>query len=352
MPRRIMIMAGGTGGHIFPALAVAEEMKKAGFEVFWLGTRTGMEAKLVAEKGYEIEFISISGVRKSGLLRWISLPFRLILACLQSMAVILKRRPDVVLGMGGFASFPGGITSASLGRPLVIHEQNAVAGLSNRILSKFATRTLVAFPGVLGKKAIHVGNPVRREIASMPSPKERFENREGALKLLVVGGSRGAKALNETIPAAVSMMIDKPIVLHQTGEAEAEKVREVYLSSGAKAEVLPFIRDMAKAYAECDLVISRSGALTVAEIAAAGVASLLVPYPHAVDDHQTWNARYLADENAAMLIQQKDLDASCLAGVLKDMDRARLLAMAENARKLAKTDASEKVAGICMALAA
>ncbi|HQT25203.1 MAG TPA: undecaprenyldiphospho-muramoylpentapeptide beta-N-acetylglucosaminyltransferase, partial [Burkholderiales bacterium] len=269
-----------------------------------------------------------------------------------SMSIILKRRPDVVLGMGGFASFPGGMTTAGLGKPLVIHEQNAVAGLSNRILSRFAARTLVAFPGVLGKKAIHVGNPVRREIASIPSPDARFENREGPLRLLVVGGSRGAKALNETLPAAVSMMIEKPIVLHQTGEAEAEKVRKAYLSSGAKAEVLPFISDMAKAYAECDLVISRSGALTVAEIAAAGVASILVPYPHAVDDHQTGNARYLSDENAAVLIQQKELEASKLADLLKGMDRTRLLEMAERARKLAKPDAAEKVAQICMELAA
>ena len=346
-----MIMAGGTGGHIFPALAVAEEMKKAGFDILWLGTRSGMEAKLVPERGYEIEFISISGVRKSGMLRWLSLPVMLLLACLQSLSVILKRRPDVVLGMGGFASFPGGLTAAALRKPLVIHEQNAVAGLANKILSKAASRTLVAFPGVLGKNAIHVGNPVRREIASIPSPDARFENREGPLRLLVVGGSRGAKALNETVPAAVGKMKEKPVVLHQTGEAEVGKVRDAYLSAGVQAEVRAFIADMADAYAQCDLVISRSGALTVAEIAAAGVAGILVPYPHAVDDHQTKNARYLSDAKAAVLISQEEFEPGGLSGLLQKMDRTHLLEMARRARGLAKTDATEKVARICMELA-
>lgn len=352
MKRTALIMAGGTGGHIFPALAVADELRKAGFDIVWLGTKSGMEARLVPEKGYEIEFVSISGVRKSGILRWLALPFNLVLACLQSARIILRRRPDVVLGMGGFASFPGGLTAASLGRPLVIHEQNAVAGLSNRILSKFATRALAAFPDALGEKATHVGNPVRREIAALPSPEERFEKREGVLALLVIGGSRGARALNETVPMAIGRMEKKPHVLHQTGEQDWEKVKSAYLASGVEAEVVPFIGDMGGAYGKCDLVLARSGALTVSEIAAAGVASILVPYPHAVDDHQSWNARYLSEAGAAILIPQNELDASKLAGLLEEMDRNGLLDMAKKARKLAMTDATEKVAKICMELAA
>ena len=345
-------MAGGTGGHIFPALAVAEELERSGCEIFWLGTKSGMEAKLVPGKGYDIEYIDISGVRKSGWLRWMSLPFMLLLACIQSASVILRRRPDLVLGMGGFASFPGGLTAASLGKPLVIHEQNAIAGLSNSILSKFATRTLVAFPGILGRKAIHVGNPVRTEISSLLPPDIRFEGREGPVRLLVVGGSRGASALNEILPKAIGMMEEKPFVIHQTGEAEVGKVREAYLSSGAKAEVLPFIADMADAYGKCDLVLSRSGALTVAEIAAAGVASILVPYPHAVDDHQTRNAEYLADSGAAFMIQQKEFEPERLAELLKNKGRQEWLDMAKKARRLAITDAAERVAQICMELAA
>ncbi len=345
-------MAGGTGGHIFPALAVADALKRAGCEIVWLGTRSGMEAKLVPERGYEIEYIAISGVRKTGILRWLALPVTLLVACLQSVSVLLRRRPDVVLGMGGFASFPGGLTAAGLGKPLVIHEQNAVAGLSNRMLARIAARTLVAFPGVLGRKAIHVGNPVREDISGLPAPEDRFASRTGPIRLFVVGGSRGARALNEAIPKALGMLDEKPLVLHQTGQGDVESVKAAYSASKMEAEVVPFLDDMAKAYAECDLVVSRSGALTVAEIAAAGVASILVPYPHAVDDHQSVNARYLSDAGAAILIRQQDLDPGKLAEFLKSMDRATLLEMAKKARQLAIADATEKVAGICMELAA
>ena len=350
--RRVMIMAGGTGGHIFPALAVAEELKRMGCEIFWLGTRNGMEAGIVPEKGYEIEYIDISGVRKSGFARWLLLPFMLARACLQSASVILRRRPDIVLGMGGFVSFPGGFTAASLGKPLLIHEQNAVAGLSNRVLAKFAKRILVGFPGVLGANAVHVGNPVRKEIASLPPPDIRFEGRSGPVRILVVGGSRGAASLNEIVPRAIGMMEDRPLVVHQTGEKDVEKVRESYLSKGVRAEVLPFISDMAEAYGKSDLVLSRSGALTVAEIAAAGVASILVPYPHAVDDHQTKNAGYLAEPGAAVLVAQKELEPEGLSELLKKMERSRLLEMAKKARRLAVPDSAERVARICMELAA
>lgn len=352
MKRTVLIMAGGTGGHIFPALAVADALKRAGCEIVWLGTRSGMEAKLVPERGYEIEYIAISGVRKTGILRWLALPVTLLVACLQSVSVLLRRRPDVVLGMGGFASFPGGLTAAGLGKPLVIHEQNAVAGLSNRMLARIAARTLVAFPGVLGRKAIHVGNPVREDISGLPAPEDRFASRTGPIRLFVVGGSRGARALNEAIPKALGMLDEKPLVLHQTGQGDVESVKAAYSASKMEAEVVPFLDDMAKAYAECDLVVSRSGALTVAEIAAAGVASILVPYPHAVDDHQSVNARYLSDAGAAILIRQQDLDPGKLAEFLKSMDRATLLEMAKKARQLAIADATEKVAGICMELAA
>ena len=352
MPRTILIMAGGTGGHIFPALAVADALKRAGCEVVWLGTRNGMEAKLVPERGYEIEYIAISGVRKTGILRWLALPLNLFIACLQSVSVLLRRRPDVVLGMGGFASFPGGLAAAGLGKPLVIHEQNAVAGLSNRMLSKIAARTLVAFPGVLGRKALHVGNPVREDISSLPAPEIRFASRTGPIRLFVVGGSRGARALNEAIPQALGMLEEKPLVLHQTGQSDVESVKAAYSAFKMEAEIVPFLGDMAKAYAECDLVVSRSGALTVAEIAAAGVASILVPYPHAVDDHQSVNARYLSDAGAAVLIRQQDLDPGKLGELLKKMDRATLLEMAKKARRLAISDATGKVAGICMELAA
>lgn len=352
MARKILIMAGGTGGHIFPALAVAEELKQSGFDILWLGTKGGMEAKLVPEKGYEIEFIRISGVRKSGIMRWILLPFMLLFACLQSASVIMRRRPEVVLGMGGFASFPGGLAAAVLGKPLAIHEQNAVPGLANRILSRFASRTLVAFPGVLGKRAILVGNPVREAISSLPPPDARSEGRTGPVRLLVVGGSRGARALNEAVPGAAGMMEEKPVILHQTGEAEVEKVKAAYLASGAKAEVVPFIADMARAYGQSDLVLGRAGALTVAEIAAAGIASILVPYPHAVDDHQTKNARYLSDAGAAVLIPQQELDPARLAEQLGKMNGPVLLEMARKARALARTDAVGRVAGICKELAA
>ena len=349
--RTALIMAGGTGGHIFPALAVAQELKKQGFAIVWLGTKSGMEAKLVPENGFEIEYVRFSGVRKSGILRWLTLPFALAFACLQSAKIIFSRRPDVVLGMGGFVSFPGGMTAATLRKPLVIHEQNAIAGLSNKILSRVASRTMVAFPGAL-KNAIHVGNPVRSEIAALPAPGVRFENRAGPLSLLVVGGSRGARALNDALPKALGMMEQKPHVLHQTGIEDLERVKAAYRECGANAEVVPFIADMGQAYGKADLIVCRSGALTVSEIAAAGLASILVPYPHAVDDHQRWNARYLSESGAAILIPQSEFEPARLAELMKSMDRQTLLEMANRARKLAMTDATEKVAQACMELAA
>ncbi len=346
--KTILIMAGGTGGHIFPALAVAGEMKESGFDVVWLGTRGGMESKLVPDHGYEIEYVKMSGVRKSGLSRWALLPVTLLFACIQALSVLRKRKPDVVLGMGGFASFPGAVAAFLLGCPLVIHEQNAIAGLSNRVISKFAKRTLVAFPDAI-PGGTFVGNPVRKEIAALS-----MGSREGRLKLLVMGGSRGARAINDAMPKAMALIGEKfrPDVLHQSGEADCERVKAAYADSGCDAEVVPFISDVAKAYAECDLVLGRSGALTVAEIAAAGLPSILVPYPHAVDDHQSANARYLSDAGAAWLVPQNELEPEKIAAMITKLDRERLQEMGRKARRLAVIDATEKVGRICRELAA
>lgn len=373
--RTILIMAGGTGGHIFPALAVAGFLKEKGWRVVWLGTRGGMEARMVPPHGYEIEWIRFSGVRKSGLLRAALLPLFLIIAWFQSAAVIFRQRPDVVLGMGGFASFPGGAMASLFMRPLVIHEQNSIAGLANRVLALLADRVLVAFPDPFSNRDEGrmreagagarrnpssfipapsffevVGNPVRPEIAALPEPDARYMGRSGRLRLLVVGGSRGAQALNAAVPEALKAMLEaeRPGVVHQTGTQNLEAVKAAYARSGVAAEVQPFLDDMPDRYRACDLVLCRAGALTIAEIAAAGVASILVPYPFAVDDHQTWNARFLADTGAALLLPQGELSPSRLAQLIGGLDRGRLLEMARRARSLAKPDATQRVAEACM----
>lgn len=347
--RRILIMAGGTGGHIFPALAVADYLDGRGWRVSWLGTRTGMEAKLVPPRGFAVEWIKFAGVRKSGLLRWLLLPGSLLVACLQSAAALRRQRPDVVLGMGGFVALPGGLMTALLRRPLVIHEQNSVAGLANRVLARLARRVLVGFPGALRRGEV-VGNPVRAEIAALPAPETRFAGRGGPLRLLVVGGSLGAQALNEALPQALGRLPEaaRPVVVHQSGAKHFESVRALYRQAGVAAEVRPFLDDMATEYARCDLVICRAGALTVAELAAAGVGSILVPYPFAVDDHQTVNAGYLAQRGAAILLPQNELTAETLARRLAGLDREQLLAMACAARALARPEATRAVAEACM----
>lgn len=352
MVRTIMIMAGGTGGHVFPALAVAEHLQRDGWRIVWLGAKGGMEAALVPKHGYEMAWLSFSGLRGKGLAAKLLLPLHLLVAFWQSARAIFTRRPNVVLGMGGYIAFPGGMMAALLGRPLVIHEQNAVAGLTNRVLAGVADRVLVAFPGAL-PKALFVGNPVRAAIAALPAPRGRYAARRGALRVLVIGGSLGAAALNDLVPRALALLPEatRPRVIHQSGAKHLETLRQNYAEARVSATAIAFIDDIAQAYADADLVICRAGATTVAELAAAGVASLLVPFPFAVDDHQTQNARYLVEGGAAFLVPQKELSAARLADVLRGVDRDRLAAMAEAARALAKSEAALAVAAVCTELA-
>ncbi|HTQ74643.1 MAG TPA: undecaprenyldiphospho-muramoylpentapeptide beta-N-acetylglucosaminyltransferase [Burkholderiales bacterium] len=347
-----MIAAGGTGGHVFPGLAVADFMRACGWRVVWLGSATGMEAGLVAGRGYEMVAVRFSGVRGKGPLALALLPLKLLLAFWQSARAILAKRPDVILGMGGYMSFPGGMMAALLGRPLVIHEQNSVAGLANRVLAGVADRVLCAFPGAL-RGATQAGNPVRPEIAAIPPPEARYAKRSGPLRLLVVGGSLGARALNEVVPRALALLsaAKRPVVTHQSGAQHLQSLEAAYAAAGVQASTLAFIGDMAGAYAEADLALCRAGATTVAELAAAGVASFLVPFPHAVDDHQTTNARFLADAGAAVLLPQGELTAERLAELIAECDRGRLAAMAVRARSLGRPDATAAVARACMELA-
>ena len=353
MGTRVMVMAGGTGGHVFPALAVAEELKARGAEIFWLGVPDSFESRVVPEHGIEMEWISIRGLRGKGLLGWITLPFRLFRAMSQAGLVMLRRDPALVLGMGGFVSGPGGLMARLGGIPLVIHEQNAIPGMTNQYLARIATRVLEAFPDSFDAKrgAEVTGNPVRPEIAAIANPVERMAGRQGRLRLLVLGGSLGAQALNEGLPEAVALLPEesRPQVRHQAGANKSEDAKAAYTAAGVDAEVTPFISDMAEAYAWADLVVCRAGALTVAELSAAGVGSLLVPYPHAVDDHQTKNAGYLADNGAAQLLPQKELNPQRLAQMLEPFlgDRDLVLAMAQKARAMALPEATKQVADIC-----
>lgn len=347
-----MIMAGGTGGHVFPALAVADAMRDAGWRVVWLGARSGMEATLVPSRGYEMAWVRFAGLRGKGLAAKLLLPLNLLVAFWQSARAIFARRPDVVLGMGGYISFPGGMMASLLNRPLAIHEQNSISGLANKALAHLADRVLVAFPGALARGEL-VGNPVRAEIARLAPPEERFSARSGPLRVLVVGGSLGAAALNDTVPRALALVPAdvRPRVVHQSGAKHIDQLRASYAAAGVAATLVPFIEDMASAYAEADLVVCRAGATTIAELAAAGAASLLVPFPFAVDDHQTSNARYLADRGAAILVQQRDLSPEGLAELLRGLTRERLREMAGRARSAAKPDATAAVARACMELA-
>lgn len=352
MTRSILIMAGGTGGHIFPALAVADILRGQGWQVTWLGAPNSMEADLVPKHGYQMAKVRFAGLRGKGLLRKLLLPFNLMVALWQSEGAMLRYRPDVVLGMGGYITFPGGLMAVLLRRPLVIHEQNSVAGLSNKVLARVANRVLTGFPDVL-PKALWCGNPVRRQITELAPPEQRYATRTGSLNVLIVGGSLGARALNETVPQALAEMPleTRPNILHQTGKPHHAAVVAVYQQLGAQADIQPFISDMAAAYANADLVICRSGALTVAELAAAGVASILIPFPFAVDDHQTHNARFLSDRGAAILLPQSELNADKLAQLLMGLGREKLLEMAQKARSVAKNHAAEAVADVCKELA-
>lgn len=352
MSRTILIMAGGTGGHIYPGLAVADALRAHGWNIIWLGAPNSMEAELVPKHGYPVAWVNFSGLRGKGIVRMLLLPLMLLRAFAQSIAALLRLRPDVVLGMGGYITFPGGMMAVLLNRPLVVHEQNSIAGLSNKVLAKVADRVLSGFPDVL-KGTQWCGNPVRADIAALPSPQERFAGRSGKLNVLVVGGSLGAQALNEALPKALAMLSEqeRPNVLHQTGKKNFESVQKLYAQTGVSADIRAFLDDMADQYAKADVVICRAGALTIAELAAAGVASVLVPFPFAVDDHQTHNARFLSEHGAALLLPQKELSAEKLAQLLRELNREKLLAMAQAARSLAKPDATQQVAQVCISLA-
>lgn len=353
----ILIMAGGTGGHVFPALAVARELARARVRVVWLGTPGSFESRIIPDTGIPFHAVPVRPLRGKGWLGWLKAPFALLRALLLALRAVRRLSPDVVLGMGGYATGPGGVAARLLGKPLVIHEQNAVPGLTNRLLARIATRVLEAFPGSFParRRARHTGNPVREEVARVPSPEQRLAGREGPLRLLVLGGSQGARVLNNLLPAAIAGLSDPGIVdvRHQTGEAHLEDTRERYRAAGIEADLAAFIDDMAGAYGWADLVVCRAGALTVSELAVAGVASVLVPFPFAVDDHQTRNGRHLADADAALLIDQSDLDAKRLGGLLAEFHiaRDRLLAMAVAARRLGMPRATREVCDCCLELA-
>ena len=355
--RPILVMAGGTGGHVYPALAVARALQSHSQEIVWLGTHRGLESTVIPAAGIDIEWISVKGLRRKGLVALVVAPFQLAWALLQSLIVILRRRPAAVLGMGGFVSGPGGLAAWLTRRPLVIHEQNAAAGLTNRLLARLARVVLQAFPGSFNS-SVHaetVGNPVREDISAVAAPAERFNDRQGPLRLLVLGGSQGALALNTTVPEALSKLPaqDRPLVRHQCGEKTLAAAREAYEASGVEVDLVPFIDDMASAYAWADLAVCRAGALTVAELCAVGLPALFVPYPGAVDDHQTANARSMADAGAAVIIDQSMLSADVLASQLSDWlgSREDLLAKAEMARGLDKPLALSRITELCLELA-
>jgi UDP-N-acetylglucosamine--N-acetylmuramyl-(pentapeptide) pyrophosphoryl-undecaprenol N-acetylglucosamine transferase len=347
--KTILIMAGGTGGHIFPGLAVAEQMRAAGWEVVWMGARGGMEERLVPRHGYRTAWIRARAARGKGPLQKLLLPANLLYSFWESARYLRRLKPDVVLGLGGYVAFPGGMMASLLNRPLALHEQNAIAGLANRVLAQVSDKVMVAFPNAL-KGAEWTGNPVRSEIAAIDRPENRFQGRKGPMRLLVVGGSLGAQALNEALPKALALMSERPQIVHQAGEKHLDSLKQHYADARVEGELLAFIDDMARRYAEADLVVCRAGAVTIAELSAGGMASILVPFPHAVDDHQTANAKFLADRGAAILIQQRDLTPERLAELIGSLDRPKLLEMAKKARALGKPDAARVVAERCVQL--
>lgn len=347
-----LVMAGGTGGHIFPGLAVAEALRARGWRVHWLGAPDSMESQLVPPRGFPLETIAFGGVRGKGIQTLVLLPLKLLRAFWQSIQVVRRVQPNVVVGLGGYITFPAGMMSVLLGKPLVLHEQNSVAGMANKVLAGVADRVYSAFPKVIAKGE-WVGNPLREAFLRQPPPEARFAGRSGPLKLLVVGGSLGAKALNDIVPKALARIApqERPRVLHQSGAKQIDELRANYAAAGVQAELTPFIDDTAGAYAEADLVICRAGASTVTELAAVGAPALFVPFPHAVDDHQTTNAKFLVDAGGGWLVPQSELTPESLSTFLQELDRAELLRCAAAAKKLEKTQATEQVVAACEALA-
>jgi UDP-N-acetylglucosamine--N-acetylmuramyl-(pentapeptide) pyrophosphoryl-undecaprenol N-acetylglucosamine transferase len=352
MTKCALVMAGGTGGHIFPGLAVAEALRERAWRVHWIGGPGSMESQLVPPRGFAFETIAFSGVRGKGVKTLVLLPLRLLKAFWQSIQVVRRVQPDVVIGLGGYITFPAGMMSVLLGKPLVLHEQNSVAGMANRILAGVADRVFTAFPNVF-KKAAWVGNPLRPAFVQQPGPAERLGSRTGALRLLVVGGSLGARALNETVPKALALIPaeKRPTVLHQSGAKQIDELRANYAAAGVQAELTPFIDDTAQAYAQADLIVCRAGASTVTEIAAVGAAAVFVPFPSAVDDHQTTNARFLVDGGGGWLVQQRELTPEWLADLIQKTERPELIRRALAAKAMEKTNATAEVVAACEELA-
>ena len=348
-----LIMAGGTGGHIFPGLAVAEELRARGWRVHWLGAPGSMESRIVPQHGFPLELIDFSGVRGKGLATLALLPLRLLRAFWQALQVVRRVQPDVVVGLGGYITFPGGMMGVLCGKPLVLHEQNSVAGMANKVLAGVADRVFTAFPDVL-KKAQWVGNPLRSAFTRQAAPSERFAGRTGPLRLLVAGGSLGAQALNDIVPRALALIpaADRPLVTHQSGATQIDALRANYQAAGVQAELTPFIDDTASAFAAADIIVCRAGASTVTEIAAVGAAAIFVPFPFAVDDHQTTNARFLVNAGGGWLVQQSDLTPEGLAKMLLNSERTALVDIAEKAKNMQKINATREVVAACEELSA
>ena len=348
-----LIMAGGTGGHIFPGLAVAEELRARGWRVHWLGAPGSMESRIVPQHGFPLELIDFSGVRGKGLATLALLPLRLLRAFWQALQVVRRVKPDVVVGLGGYITFPGGMMGVLCGKPLVLHEQNSVAGMANKVLAGVADRVFTAFPDVL-KKAQWVGNPLRSAFTRQAAPSERFAGRTGPLRLLVVGGSLGAQALNDIVPRALALIPaeNRPVVTHQSGATQIDTLRANYQAAGVQAELTPFIDDTASAFAAADIIVCRAGASTVTEIAAVGAAAIFVPFPFAVDDHQTTNARFLVNAGGGWLVQQSDLTPEGLAKMLLNSERTALVDIAEKAKNMQKINATREVVAACEELSA
>ncbi len=352
--KRALIMAGGTGGHVIPGLEIAAALKSKNYEIAWLGTKAGLEATLVPKNNIKLYYLPVWGVRGKRWAEKLLSPFKILVSIIYSIYILIKFKPSFVLGMGGFASGPGGIAAWLLRIPLIIHEQNAIFGMTNKILSRFSKKVLVSFPDLAAlntAKLIYTGNPVRSEILNLAEPKERWQQRVGSLRVLVLGGSRGALIFNNTVPRAVAQLpvSQRPDIWHQSGNEYFNLTTENYAKHGLKAKVEPFIHDMAQAYSWADLVIARAGALTVAELASAGLPALLIPYPYATDDHQSQNAAYLVNNNAAIMLPQSELNHEVLAKILLDLinSRPRLLEMAKAARKLSMFDATANIIKHC-----
>lgn len=347
--KNILLMAGGTGGHIFPALAVAHVLQQRGHDIVWLGSENSMEARLVPQYGITLETVAMKGLRGNGIKRKLAMPWMIWQAVKTAKNILQTHKIDAVLGFGGFVTFPGGLAAKLSGIPIIVHEQNAVAGLANKQLAKWATRVLCAFPQAFDANKIPhrlVGNPVRADIAALPAPEERFDTRSGSLNISIVGGSLGAQAFNQMIPQALALLPEhaRPHITHQTGRGQLESVQAAYAQLGVAAQCVEFIHDMTAVYRDSDILICRAGALTIAELAAAGTGALLIPFPHAVDDHQTANARYFVSAQAGLLLPQAQLQPENLADILASLTREQCLAWATQARILAMPDSAQWVA--------